>query len=71
MMKPEAVVKKALNGLGRRSLVIPGRINKIMDVMAKYLSPRPVLTRMYGFLLSRALHDDPNTRLHRVSAVRS
>jgi hypothetical protein len=71
MMKPEAVVKKALNGLGRRSLVIPGRINKIMDVMAKYLSPRPVLTRMYGFLLSRALDDDPDTSLHRVSAVRS
>jgi uncharacterized protein len=58
MMEPEAVVTKALKGLGRRSLVIPGRTNKIVDVMAKYLSPRPVLTRMFGLLLSSSL-DQP------------
>lgn len=69
MMKPEAVVTKALNGLGRRSLVIPGRINKITDVVAKYFSPRPVLTRMYGFLLSRALDDNPDTSRRALSAV--
>lgn len=69
MMKPEAVVTKALKGLGRRSLVIPGRINKIADVVAKYFSPRPVLTRMYGFLLSRALDDDASTSRRALSAV--
>jgi hypothetical protein len=58
------VVTTALKGLGRRSLVIPGRINKTMDVVAKYLSPRPVLTRMFGLLLSRALDRDPNTTRH-------
>jgi hypothetical protein len=62
MMKPEAVVTKALNGLGRRALVVPGPTNKIMDVMAKYFSPRPVLTRTFGLLLSRALDHRPNTR---------
>jgi hypothetical protein len=61
MMTPEAVVRTALNGLGRRSLVIPGRVNRIIDAMAKYLSPRPVLTRMFGFLLSRSLDQTPNT----------
>jgi uncharacterized protein len=58
MMEPQAVVTKALNGLGRRARVVPGRTNKIMDVMEKYLSPRPVLTRTFGLLLSRAL-DQP------------
>src|ERR1700752_3475876 len=58
MMKPEAVVAKALKGLGRRALVVPGPTNKLADVLAKYLSPRPVLTRMFGLLLSRAL-DQP------------
>ncbi|HEY2651076.1 MAG TPA: SDR family NAD(P)-dependent oxidoreductase [Solirubrobacteraceae bacterium] len=61
MMKPDAVVSKALKGLGRRALVVPGPTNKIMDVMAKYFSPRPVLTRMFGLLLSRSLDRDPNT----------
>jgi uncharacterized protein len=59
MMKPQAVVTKALNGLGHRALVVPGPTNKIMDVTAKYLSPRPVLTRMFGLLLSRALDERP------------
>jgi hypothetical protein len=71
MMKPKPVVTKALKGLGRRSLVIPGRINKTTDVMAKYLSPRPVLTRMYGFLLSRALDDDRNSSRQPLSAEQS
>ena len=69
MMTPEAVVRTALNGLGRRSLVIPGRVNRIMDAMAKYLSPRPVLTRMFGFLLSRSLDQTPNTSKTPVSST--
>ena len=41
--------------LGHRSLVIPGGTNKFMDIAGKYLAPRPVLTKMYGLLLHRAL----------------
>jgi len=55
MMEPSRVVRKALKGLGHRSLVIPGGTNKFMDVAGKYLAPRPVLTKMYGLLLHRAL----------------
>ena len=69
MMTPEAVVRTALKGLGRRSLVIPGRVNRTMDAMAKYLSPRPVLTRMFGFLLSRSLDQTPNTSQTPVSST--
>ena len=60
MMGPEAVVRQALKGLGRRALVIPGPTNKVMDAMAKHFSPRPVVTRMYGLLLARALDQDPD-----------
>ena len=55
MMKPEAVVTKALKALGRRALVVPGPTNKIVDEIGKYFSPRPILTRMYGLLLFKAL----------------
>src|SRR5277367_4137214 len=41
MLEPSRVVRKALKGLGHRSLVIPGGTNKFMDVAGKYLSPRP------------------------------
>jgi hypothetical protein len=62
MMGPEAVVRQALKGLGRRALVIPGPTNKILDVMAKHFSPRPVLTRVYGLLLARALDQRPDRK---------
>ena len=64
MMKPEAVVTKALKALGRRALVVPGPTNKIVDVIGKYFSPRPILTRMYGLLLFKAL-DQRDTSLVR------
>lgn len=53
-MKSEAVVTKALSGLRRSALVVPSLTNKVMDGIAKYLSPRPVLTRMFGRLFSSA-----------------
>jgi len=68
MMAPKRVVAKSLKRLGRRALVVPGPVNKVMDVMGKYLTPRPVLTRMFGFLLSRALDEKPNQGTHRISA---
>jgi hypothetical protein len=55
MMEPSRVVRKALKGLGHRSLVIPGGTNEFMDVAGKSLAPRPVLTKIYGLLLHRAL----------------
>jgi hypothetical protein len=68
MMAPKRVVAKSLKRLGRRALVVPGPVNKVMDVMGKYLTPRPVLTRMFGFLLSRALDEKPNQGSQRISA---
>jgi hypothetical protein len=62
MMAPHRVVRKALRSIGRRQLVIPGRLNRFTDVMGKYLTPRRVQTAMYGLLLSRALVEPTPTR---------
>lgn len=54
IMSVQPVVKKTLNALGKKSIVIPGVWNNIMDSMGKYLTPRSVLTKMFGFLVLRA-----------------
>lgn len=59
MGEPAKVVRKALRSLGRRSTVIPGALNRSMDLSGKYLTPRPVSTRMFGSLVSRALDNSP------------
>jgi len=62
MMSPERVVRKALRSIGKRSFVIPGRLNRFMDVIGKSVTPRSIQTRMFGVLLKRALDEDPNRR---------
>jgi hypothetical protein len=62
MAPPNKVVKKALNGLGRKPLIIPGRMNRISDFMGKYLTPRRMQTVMFGQLLGRATTTDGRTR---------
>jgi len=62
MAPPNKVVKKALNGLGRKPLIIPGRMNRISDFMGKYLTPRRMQTVMFGQLLGRAATTAGRTR---------
>ncbi len=54
-MGVQPVVKKAIRALGKKQLVIPGGRNMLMDVMGKFTTPRWMLTKMYGFLVSRAM----------------
>ncbi|GAB2655819.1 SDR family NAD(P)-dependent oxidoreductase [Prescottella soli] len=49
-----AVVGKALRNLGRKPLVIPGRMNKISDFIGKYATPRRMQTIIFGQLIGRA-----------------
>lgn len=58
MLVPEKVARTALKNLGRRGHSVVGVPNKIMDLMGKFLMPRPVSKRMYGWLLFRALDED-------------
>lgn len=54
-MEPAQVVRTALNALGTRAHVIPGFVNAAADLMGKYLLPRWLTTRLYGWMISRAL----------------
>jgi uncharacterized protein len=59
-MRPGPVVRAALRGLGRKSLVIPGPPNKIQDFAGKYLTPRGAQTALAGILTRRALDKTPS-----------
>jgi uncharacterized protein len=53
---PAAVVAQAgLDGLGRRAVVIPGRLNKFADVLGKYVLTRTLAAKMSGSVVSKAL----------------
>ncbi|BBZ52078.1 SDR family NAD(P)-dependent oxidoreductase [Mycobacterium heidelbergense] len=58
MMTSTAVVRTALKKLGRRSLVIPGAMNRMADVLC-HLLPRSVMTAMFGRMLFKAMAAGP------------
>lgn len=51
MMPPEPVVKTSLNALGKRTVVIPGFINKMMFIMMSRLMPRSLAVRMLAMMM--------------------
>jgi short-subunit dehydrogenase len=60
------VVAKALRGLGRRTLVVPGFVPKMMGAMMNLL-PRGINTAMMGMTMGRikwkdAAAEEPNSR---------
>jgi uncharacterized protein len=61
-MRPGPVVRAALRGLGRKSVVIPGPSNKMQDFFGKYLTPRRGQTALAGLLTRRALDEPPPRR---------
>ncbi|HVS43157.1 MAG TPA: SDR family NAD(P)-dependent oxidoreductase [Candidatus Dormibacteraeota bacterium] len=68
MGPPSKVVRKALRGLGRKPLVIPGFMNRVSDFMGKHLAPRRAQTVMYGQLLSRATTEGGHARRSKEAA---
>lgn len=54
LMRTTAVVRIALKKLGRRSLVIPGVMNRFSDFLGKYVLPRSWMTALFGQLMSKA-----------------
>ncbi len=51
---PEPVVRAALDGLGKKALVIPGATNKLADIAFRVL-PRPVAVRLGGRIMRQIL----------------
>ena len=53
LLKPEKVVRTALNALGKRSQVIPGGINRMLGFLSKRVMSRDMNTRMFGMLMGK------------------
>lgn len=58
--EPAPVVQAALNGLGRKAIVIPGVMNRISDALGKYVLPRTTSARTFGKILAKALTTPPS-----------
>lgn len=58
-MEPNQVAKIGLRNLGgRRAVDIPGRLNRIMNLMMSRLIPRKVAVNLFGTMMGRAV--DPS-----------
>ena len=53
---PGPVVRRALDALGRRSLLVPGLSNALVAALGKHLLPRSANTRLMGAIFGRAFH---------------
>ena len=53
-MTAEAVARKSLKALGRRSVLIPGAPNKLIHFVTTRLLPRQASVAMWGMLMRRA-----------------
>ena len=58
LMDPAEVARTALSALGRRARVVPGAVNAASDLFGKYVIPRSWSTRLYGWLIGRAVVDE-------------
>ena len=58
--EPPPVVAAALDGLGRKAIVIPGTANRLFDMAFQYLVPRSVAPKLIGRVFYRMLiEEDP------------
>ena len=54
-MKPEDVAKTALNNIGKRSVVVPGSLNKTMSFMMGKVFPRSFAQKIFGSMMKPAM----------------
>jgi short-subunit dehydrogenase len=52
-MNPEQVVREALDALGKRPYVIPGRMNQISSFVMRHLLPRKATVKFMGRILKK------------------
>ena len=52
-MRPDQVVREALNALGKKPYVIPGRINRLSSFVMRHLMPRKATIKFMGGILRR------------------
>src|SRR5215212_11541299 len=56
-MRPDQVVCEALNALGEKPYVIPGRINRVSSFVMRHLMPRKATIKFMGGILRRMYVD--------------
>jgi short-subunit dehydrogenase len=56
-MSADAVVKTALNDLGKSRVSVPGRVNKFLYYSGKYLQSRRINTAAFGHVFRRVLRN--------------
>ena len=56
-MEPEDVAEAALGALGRKPLLVPGRVNRTMKFMMTRVLSRRASTRMWGSMMAKATDD--------------
>jgi short-subunit dehydrogenase len=54
-MSPDVVVQKALDGLGKKVVVIPGGMNKFSFFLGKRILSRMIMTRLIGKIIKNAI----------------
>lgn len=52
-MRPDQVVREALNALGKQPYVIPGRMNRVASFVMRHLLPRKAAVKFMGGILKR------------------
>lgn len=55
MMSVTAVVRTALKKVGRRSMVVPGALNRFTDFLGTRILGRKAMTALFGYTMSRTL----------------
>jgi short-subunit dehydrogenase len=56
-LKPKVVVLEALKALGKKKVVVPGGINKLLFWSGKFLFPRKLNTKSFGMVFRNVLRD--------------
>ncbi len=54
-MRPEKVAQIALNNLGKKAIVVPGGLNKVMSFMMGKVMPRSFAQKMFGSMMKPAM----------------
>ncbi|MBV1909368.1 MAG: SDR family NAD(P)-dependent oxidoreductase [Kangiellaceae bacterium] len=54
-MRPEEVAKEGLRALGKKTIVIPGRINRVMNFISSRIMSKPFAMFMFGKMMRRSM----------------
>jgi short-subunit dehydrogenase len=54
-MQPNEVAKQGLKALGKKNVVIPGKLNRIMNIMSSRIMSKPFAMFMFGKMMKKSM----------------